>query len=200
VFSGDYIAGPHGEDVEIAAMRWILSELRASHGIFATNSDSDDERQRQLILQDLPVRYLLNKSETVEVEGVRVRVGGLNHTTPRWSRMAEGSHPDELFVVACHSPDHAEETSRLIPDADLYLCGHTHGGQVQVPFFGPLATACDAPRHVAAGGVFETSTGMPLLLSRGVGMEGDYAPRFRFWCRPHVFLLTLRGEPSSPRR
>ena len=69
-----------------------------------------------------------------------------------------------------------------------------------MPFFGPIATMCDAPRHVAAGGVFETSTGMPLLLSRGVGMEGDYAPRFRFWCRPHVFLLTLRGEPSNPRR
>ena len=85
-------------------------------------------------------------------------------------------------------------------DADLYLCGHTHGGQVQVPFFGPLVTMTSAPRHVAAGGVFETSTGMSLALSRGVGMEGDYAPRFRFNCRPHVFLLTLRGETAGPRR
>ena len=200
IFSGDYIAGPHDEATEIAAMRWILSNLRASHGIFATTSDSDTERQRQLIFEDLPVTYLLNKSTTVDVEGVRVRVGGLNHLAPRWSRMAKGSQPDELFLVACHTPDHAEETDRLVPDADAYLCGHTHGGQVQVPFFGPLVTMTTAPRHVAAGGVFETTGGMPLLLSRGVGVEGDYAPRFRFWCRPHIFLLTLRGESPPPRR
>jgi predicted MPP superfamily phosphohydrolase len=111
--------------------------------------------------------------------------------------MAAGAGREELFLVACHTPDHADEVGRRVPEADLYLCGHTHGGQVQVPFFGPLVTMCESPRHVAAGGVFATSTGLPLLLSRGVGMEGDYAPRFRFHCRPHVFLLTLRGaEPG----
>ena len=52
---------------------------------------------------------------------------------------------------------------------------------------------------VAAGGLFHTSAGMPFLVTRGVGMEGDYAPRFRFNCRPHIFLLTLRGPASLGR-
>ena len=200
VFSGDYIAGTQDENGAISAMRWILSELRASHGMFGTNSDSDNERQRGLIFRDLPFTYLLNNSTTVDIEGVQFLVGGLNHTLPRWNRMARESSPDELFIVTCHVPDHAEETGRLLPDADLYLCGHTHGGQVQVPLFGPLVTMSSVSRHIAAGGVFETSNGMTLALSRGVGMEGDYAPRFRFNCRPHVFLFTLRGTaPHSPR-
>jgi len=38
---------------------------------------------------------------------------------------------------------------------------------------------------------------MTMLLSRGVGMEAEYSPRFRLNCRPHVFLVTLRGTEDS---
>ena len=200
IFSGDYIAGTQDEEVAIEAMRWILSRLRSSHGMFGVNSDSDNERQRGLMFEGMPFTYLLNKSVTLDVEGVRFRIGGLNHTLPRWSRMTRGSSPEEMFIVTCHLPDHAEETGRQAPDVDLYLCGHTHGGQVQVPFFGPPVTMSTVDRHIAAGGIFKTSTGMTMALSRGVGMEGDYAPRFRFNCPPHVFLLTLGGrDADSPR-
>jgi predicted MPP superfamily phosphohydrolase len=198
VLTGDYIATRAGEATTVAAMRSILARLQASHGIFATTSDSEDERLRELIFRGLPVHYLRNGCTTVDVEGVRVRVGGLEHEAPDWERAAGDARADELFVMACHTPDLAEETARRLPLVDLYLCGHTHGGQLQVPGFGPLLTMCEnAPRRVAAGGVFHTSTGLPYLLSRGVGMEGDWAPRFRLNCRPHLFLLTVRGKAAK---
>ncbi|MEM7202866.1 MAG: hypothetical protein AAF628_21590 [Planctomycetota bacterium] len=198
LLTGDYIAMSSAPEPSIRDVRGVLSRLRASHGIFATTSDSDTEAQRLRIFQDLPIRYLLNKSATVKIDGLTVRVGGLNHFVPRFSRTAGDAQPEELFLLGCHTPDLAEEACRLIPTADAFLCGHTHGGQIQVPFFGPILTFCEnTTRRVAAGGIFETSTGIPLIVTRGVGMEGSYAPRFRFWCRPHIFLLTLRGEPTD---
>ena len=192
VFSGDYITSIVTEEPAIAAMRKILSGLRASHGIFATTSDSDSERQRQKIFSGLGIQYLLNRSVCVDVEGTTVRVGGINHFAPRYERTRGAAQDCELVIIACHSPDHYAKASEHIPQMDLYLCGHTHGGQVQIPGFGPLITMCRAPRRVAAGGVFNEFGRAPLLLSRGVGMEGNYAPRIRLFCRPHVFLLTLR--------
>jgi predicted MPP superfamily phosphohydrolase len=74
---------------------------------------------------------------------------------------------------------------------DLALAGHTHGGQVVVPFFGPLLTLSDVPRHVAAGGVHELGP-VRVHVSRGVGMERGSAPQIRFFCPPEICLLTLR--------
>lgn len=199
VFTGDYIAGIAGEDAAIEAMRSVFSRLETRHGIFATRSDCDNDEHRARIFEGFDITYLNNTSTTIEVEGVRVRIAGLDHDEPDYEAIAAGAQPDELFLVGSHWPDHAEEVSRRIPEADAYFAGHTHGGQIQIPGLGPPITMCDSPRHIAAGGVFETDRGMPYFVTRGIGSEGDYAPRFRFNCRPHLFLLTLRGEKSVSR-
>jgi predicted MPP superfamily phosphohydrolase len=197
ICTGDYVTARVGDDAAIAAARAFFGALRSRHGVFATIGDSDSWEQRQRIFDGLPVHYLFNKSAAVDVDGTRVRVGCLNHFTPQWSRLGGGPPGDELFVVACHVPDLAEECARRLPDADLFLCGHTHGGQLQIPGFGPLVTFSDVPRHVAAGGVFTAASGLPYVVSRGIGMEGNYAPRFRLFCRPQVLLLTLVERPAS---
>ena len=104
----------------------------------------------------------------------------------------------KLYLVACHQPDLAQDCKERIPEADVFFCGHTHGGQLQVPFYGPLITLTKRiSNRVAAGGVFTTTNGMLMLLSRGVGMEGEYAPRFRINCRPHCFLVTMRATEDN---
>ena len=60
-----------------------------------------------------------------------------------------------------------------------------------MPFFGPLLTLSDVPRHVAAGGVHELGP-VRVHVSRGVGMERGSAPQIRFFCPPEICLLTLR--------
>jgi predicted MPP superfamily phosphohydrolase len=96
----------------------------------------------------------------------------------------------ERFQIAFgHGPDFALGAV----EADLLVAGHTHGGQVQLPGIGPLLTLSGVPREWASG-VTALERGRTLVVSRGVGMERNNAPRLRFRCKPEVVLIEL--EPG----
>src|SRR5690606_31801463 len=94
---------------------------------------------------------------------------------------------DRYHIVLGHRPDFALGSV----DADLLLAGHTHGGQVQIPGFGPLVTLSNIPRAWAAGTVVSLDDDTTLVVSRGLGMERGVAPRLRFLCRPELVILDL---------
>ncbi len=95
-------------------------------------------------------------------------------------------------TVALFHPPHPE----VVPHAhrgstvDLMVAGHTHGGQVALPFFGALITFSRHGKRYESG-LYDVD-GMALHVSRGVGMEGGSAPRVRFWARPEITLIELR--------
>jgi hypothetical protein len=93
---------------------------------------------------------------------------------------------DGFHIVPAHRPDFALTR----PDADLLLAGHVHGGQVRLPFIGPLITLSNVPRDWAVG-LTTLPWGGHLFVSRGVGMERKNAPRLRFLCRPEIAILEL---------
>jgi predicted MPP superfamily phosphohydrolase len=95
--------------------------------------------------------------------------------------------PSERFhLVLGHAPDFALGDVR----ADLLVAGHTHGGQVRIPGFGPLLTLSRVPRAWASGRT-ELPGGRTLVVSRGLGMERGLAPRVRFLCPPEIVVLDL---------
>ena len=75
---------------------------------------------------------------------------------------------------------------------DLYLAGHTHGGQIRLPLYGPMATGSRYGRRYAAGLFQEKDT--TLYVSRGLGFEGGGMPRARFLCRPEAVNIELTGR------
>ena len=77
---------------------------------------------------------------------------------------------------------------------DLYLCGHTHGGQVRLPLIGPLVTSSRLGRRYVMGHYHEGRT--HLYVSRGIGFEGLGAPRIRLLCPPELTLITLNPAES----
>jgi uncharacterized protein len=94
--------------------------------------------------------------------------------------------PGRFHLVLGHVPNFARGE---IP-ADLLVAGHTHGGQVRLPFIGAIATKSRIPRSWAAG-LTELPSGAKLLVSRGIGMERQDAPRLRFLCRPELTVIDL---------
>jgi hypothetical protein len=80
---------------------------------------------------------------------------------------------------------------------DLVVAGHTHGGQVVLPGFGPPMTLSHVPRAVAAGGLHDLG-GNAIYVSRGVGCERGQAPRIRFLCPPEVSLLEVGASAGQP--
>lgn len=78
-----------------------------------------------------------------------------------------------------------ELSDRLGQRFDLVLAGHSHGGQVRLPFYGPLFLPWGVGRYDL--GYFE-SAGGPLYVNAGIG---TYHLPVRFNCRPEVTLVTM---------
>ena len=106
----------------------------------------------------------------------------------------------EVRIGLAHSPE-PRVLDRFAADGyDLLLCGHTHGGQLRVPFYGALVTNCGIDRerarwlHRWAEPTPEHPSGTWLHVSAGLGTS-PYAP-VRFACPPEATLLTLTAREA----
>lgn len=195
VFLGDTLCRhAPGFLVQRELLHQQLARLNPRFGMFAVDGDADAGGARD-IFADSSVQVLIDGHR--ELPGVPIDVLGLSRGRSRRTALDAGlvRHlGNERFgVVLGHAPDYMRSVldGGLRTDA-LFLAGHTHGGQVQVPGLGPLITLSSVPRWLAAGGVFRRGETW-LAVSRGIGMERDDAPRIRFWCRPQLLLLELHA-------
>jgi len=95
----------------------------------------------------------------------------------------------DVHLALTHSPE-PYVLDRMAADGfDLLLAGHTHGGQVCVPFYGALITNCGLPRSMAKGLHRWPGSDAWLHVSAGIGTHPT-AP-VRFACRPEASILTL---------
>ena len=145
------------------------------------------------IFEDLPITWLLDRVGELHINGHAIQVAGLRCTrerqqdAPRLRRLLANSPAHQFTLLLYHSPDLMPEAVEL--GVDLYLCGHTHGGQIRLPLFGALITSSDFRKRYEMGRYQESGT--TLYVSRGLGMEGMGAPRARFLAPPEVVLWTL---------
>lgn len=95
---------------------------------------------------------------------------------------------DSNIIAVMHSPD----SFSLVPsNVSLALAGHTHGGQINLPFIGRAVTATQSGKKYAYGEV-QTPSGVPAYVTSGVGTSILSA---RFRASPEVVLITLRPQP-----
>jgi predicted MPP superfamily phosphohydrolase len=97
-----------------------------------------------------------------------------------------------LTVLLYHSPDLVQEAAAH--KIDLYLGGHTHGGQLRLPFYGAIVTMSKYGKRYEAGLFQEGATKM--YISRGIGFEGLGLPRARFLCLPEIVNVELTGTKT----
>jgi hypothetical protein len=198
VLTGDYLNLAYVYDAQAQAEAHdLLARLcRAARGpVYATTGSPPVDRRDVVpaIFEDLPITWLLDEVQELHANGHTVRVAGLRCTrerqldVPRLRRLLDGSPGHRFTLLLYHSPDLMPEAAEL--GVDLYLCGHTHGGQIRLPLLGALITSSDFWKRYEMGRYEEGTT--TLYVSRGLGMEGLGAPRARFLAPPEIVLWTL---------
>ncbi len=124
----------------------------------------------------------------VAVDGAEVWVAGRAfRSQSNLDRTFDQFRPDAVSVYLYHTSGEVFEAAKR--KVDLYCCGHTHGGQVALPFYGALVTLSKHGKRFEAGLYRVEQT--CLYVSRGVGLEGGRAPRVRFCARPEVTLIEI---------
>ncbi|HZU29994.1 MAG TPA: metallophosphoesterase, partial [Candidatus Angelobacter sp.] len=100
---------------------------------------------------------------------------------------------NEFSIFLFHFPDEVElvAPSRV----DLYLAGHTHGGQIALPFYGALMTLSKYDKKYESG--LHRIGSAWLYVNRGIGLEG-HPPRARFFARPEITVIDVAPQSTLP--
>lgn len=173
VMTGDNIL----RDFDVPGFREFLASLKAPLGVYACRGNWEDWVPASLdAYRSAGIRLLENSSERLP-NGVEIR--GLNS-----GRDLIPASDAPLRIVLCHYPMILPAASKA--GTDLVFAGHTHGGQVRVPFYGALHTPYDCGPY-EAGWYEEGRTRM--YVSRGVGTS---VFSLRFNCRPEIPVIRVR--------
>lgn len=141
------------------------------------------------ILTAVDIPLLVNKYVSVERYGQRLWIAGVHDPVTHTPNLdaAIPAQPDGPVILLSHGPDYADTVVAHPrgPLVDLMLSGHSHGGQVRLPFLGALHTPDGGQKYVE--GLFRIGA-MQLYVNRGIGTVG--LP-FRLNCPPEITLFTL---------
>jgi uncharacterized protein len=143
---------------------------------------------------------LNNQRGRLAVSGLDVALAGVHDShikRDRYEMVAGQAGPAaDLRLGVMHSPE-PRVLDRFAADGyDLLFAGHTHGGQLCLPFYGALVTNCGIDRDRASGLHRHPADGQTWLnVSAGLGTS-PWAP-VRFACRPEASLLTLLPRDSG---
>jgi hypothetical protein len=164
-------------------LRPVLSLLHAPIGVYACLGYD----RASVIRAAAPgIKILENAGDVLAFGNERIGVCGLAHVGNR-ERGYQAILGSAYRIVLDHTPELAEEAARH--RADLYLCGHTHGGQVRIPFWGAIITNSKTGKRYEAGLCRYRNTWV--YTGCGLGLEPAPAPQVRFLCRPEVTLITV---------
>ncbi len=137
-------------------------------------------------LQDHGFPVLSNRAIALERDGQRLWLAGLGSACEHRSdpaRAIPAAVAKEPVILLAHEPDILPDIARY--NVDLMLSGHTHGGQVRLPFVPPLHLPIYGKKFVE--GWFRCGP-TQLYVNRGIGTTG--LP-FRFDCPPEITVITL---------
>jgi predicted MPP superfamily phosphohydrolase len=198
LLTGDYISfTPMPRNYVEAAMHRCAEVLRgiACPQRFAVMGNHDSFLGAPTIypiLAAVDIPLLVNQHVPIERAGKRLWLCGIHdpvtHVPDLESAIPE--RPDGPVLLMSHGPDYADEllTHPRGHLVDFMLSGHTHGGQVRIPFLGPCHLPAGGVKYVE--GLFHLGR-MQLYVNRGVGTVG--LP-FRLNCPPEITLFTLQSS------
>lgn len=196
LLTGDFVTSNAGRVKELAE---LLSALSPRHGIYACLGNHDLWHNAPEVtgrLRAAGVDVLINQHTRVSCDGGGLVVAGLQSAwggTPNWANTMKGMRDDERPLVLMHEPDFA---SRLSGEKRIAMqfSGHTHGGQIRLPFYGALRLPSWGKQFQA--GLYDVNS-LPLHVNRGIGTISIHV---RLFCRPEIACFDITNTGATPRR
>ncbi len=187
VCTGDYVHARNTTE-EIDRVWPILSRLNARHGVHAVlgNHDHWADQERSLYWMERTGQGLRHRCRSIERGGQRILIGGAGDYWEDQLKIDQafaGSDENDCRLLLSHNPDSVD--TRFKTPLSLVLCGHTHGGQVVVPFVGPPVLPV---KNKAYSSGLITTARTRVFISRGIGWA-IYPVRFN--CYPEIAVLRL---------
>ena len=183
VFTGDAVVKPHG----LPLAQGLFSGLSTIAPVYAV-SGNQDYAFKDRVFAVKGVHALEHDVAELQVRGNNVIIlgaaYGFHDDLPALVRSAP---QDGFHILLYHTPDEVEKIATL-GNVQLYCAGHTHGGQVALPWYGAIITLTKLGKKYESGlySVGDTY----LYVNRGLGMD---FPRVRFLARPEITVLTVQS-------
>lgn len=191
VITGDSLAGYGGTYQEV---KQVYDQLHAPLGVWFVRGNWEN---------DHPIRPRRNERSFYEGAGIHLLVNanaellpgiwlvGLDDPSSGTVRLdaALAGIPNDAYTIALfHAPGYFNRISGRV---NLALAGHTHGGQVRIPFVRPFWLPKDSGRFLEG---WYAESGSRMYVNRGIGTS--FLP-IRFLCRPEVTIITIEPQASA---
>jgi predicted MPP superfamily phosphohydrolase len=189
LITGDYRFDDEGTCENIyPQVRKLVPYLTRPDGVYSILGNHDVS-EIAFALNDMGIRMLVNDSIEIRRGNESISVVGIDDPFDYKTDDLPGSVANvpaqEFKVLLAHTPELYQQASDL--GIDLYLCGHTHAGQIRFPIIGALRNNANCPTEYAYGPWRHGS--MQAYTSAGVGCS---SLPIRYNCPPEVTLIELR--------
>ncbi|MGO1502059.1 MAG: metallophosphoesterase [Marinobacter sp.] len=190
VLTGDYRKETWGPiEAALEGMARLREAIRGP--AYAVLGNHDSVRMVPA-LEDMGYSLLMNEMAPIERSGERLYLAGVDdphfYKTHNLHRAGDDIPAGATSLLLSHTPELWREAAHA--GYDMFLCGHTHGGQICLPGGIPLTLDADCPRHLGRG--YWRANGMQGYTSPGAGTS---VVNVRLNCPPEVTIHTLTRVP-----
>ena len=189
VLTGDYRTKLHGLNRHIInGLKYLIDGIHSRYGFVGILGNHDDCHMVNP-MEQIGIHMLINGYCFIHQGNERIQIIGTDDVHYYYTDQALHSleHADAGFSIALvHSPELYDVAAHM--GVDLYLCGHTHGGQIILPKSGMFFKNMRAPRSFAQG-IWHYND-MVGYTTAGVGTSSVAA---RFNCPPEITILTIKA-------
>ena len=194
LFTGDFVESKRDSRPAIPTVKRLFSQLSSRLGTFAIVGNHDGDlvipslKNCNLTFIDHRRMYLESGDAAIELIGLP----GVwrDDLDLGWVETLGPKRPASLRIALCHFPDILPKVAGLKPD--LYLTGHTHGGQVTLPGGLPIFRHDSFPRRLCTG--IHQAYGTTLVVNRGFGYSSVIM--LRMFCPTEVVEILVRASDA----
>ena len=188
VITGDTLGNTEG-NYENA--RVLYEQFHAPLGVWFVRGNWENKwplRHEKSYYRDVGVRFLLNSSEELRPDVWMIGLDDPYTGTAKFETAMEGVPAAAYKILLFHSPAFFD---RVAGDVNLCLTGHTHGGQVRIPFIRPFWLPKGCGRFLEG---WYQEAGSSMYVSRGLGTS---VLPIRFLCRPEITFITIHPATGT---